>query len=133
MKGKNPISNKSKLFDYHVFEYVLKPKEWQDNKGLLSYTNILYEDLETFACASQAYHDNKKAEPRDIVRATPYNANYEKFVTACGINLFKIFLERGTMWGPGTKESLINAIAIEYPNFIEDIMKRKLRSEYLNE
>ena len=134
-KGKNPISAKHNGDD-GWFAYSLKPKEWNDNPDLIVDTNLSDEEIQRYAKQSAEYHEMKKAQPLTTVQNNPRSPHNEAFypylVRIIGIHYKAAVLtstnDAPNMWGPGTTEALVAAIAKTYPEFIHDIASSKARA-----
>jgi len=129
-EANHPISCPEELGDDGWFAYLLKPKEVKSNKNLIVETNLTLEQIEKYKAQSQEYHDAMKAEPLITVKKNIANAGetfYPYLVRIIEIH-YKQLLLVGKAWGPGTTESLVAAIAKQYPEFICEIATSKARA-----
>lgn len=128
--GKRPISCPSEKGDDGWFAYLLKPKEYIDNPDLLVDTNLSDAQIEMYAAQSQAYHDDKKAEPDGVVRANPRTegVTFYSYLHKITTIYYTACIKQGKSWGPGSLEALVAAIGRAYPDFITDIVESKIRA-----
>jgi len=69
-KGSKPVQKKDQVYDKGAFNYVLKPKEYDQHPDMVVDTNLTMEEIVECAAASKAYHNAKKSAITDLLGDT---------------------------------------------------------------